>query len=146
MIYFTFYETPIQTLRLVGDGRSLTGLYMMSEKHHLIPPRDWLEDESVAPFPETKQQLTAYFAGTLTKFDLPLKLQGTIFQQQVWEALKTIPYNTTMSYGELAKVFWATQSISCSWFSQWTKSSVDRCALSPCDCSQWQVNGIWWWY
>lgn len=103
MIYFTFYETPIQTLRLVGDGRSLTGLYMMSEKHHLIPPRDWLEDESVAPFPETKQQLTAYFAGTLTKFDLPLKLQGTIFQQQVWEALKTIPYNTTMSYGELAQ-------------------------------------------
>ena len=105
MIYFTFYESPIQTLRLVSDGRSLIGLYMMSDKHHLIPPCDWLEDEFVAPFPETKQQLRAYFAGTLTKFDLPLKLQGTIFQQRVWEALKTIPYGTTMSYGELAKAF-----------------------------------------
>lgn len=103
MIYFTFYESPIQTLRLLCDGRSLIGLYMMSEKHHLIPQSDWLEDESVAPFLETKQQLTAYFAGTLTKFDLPLKLQGTIFQQQVWEALKTISYGTTMSYGELAQ-------------------------------------------
>ena len=103
MIYFTFYESPIQLLRLVSDGRSLIGLYMMSEKHHLIPQSDWLEDDYVAPFPETKQQLTAYFAGSLTKFDLPLKMQGTIFQQRIWEALKTIPYGTTMSYGELAQ-------------------------------------------
>lgn len=103
MIYFTFYQSPIQSLRLVSDGRSLIGLYMMSEKHHLIPQSDWLEDESVEPFPETKQQLTAYFAGRLTNFDLPLQMQGTIFQQRVWEALKTIPYGKTISYGELAK-------------------------------------------
>ena len=103
MIYFTFYESPIQSLRLISNGRSLIGLYMMSEKHHLIPQSDWLEDDSVAPFPETKQQLTAYFAGTLIKFDLPLQMQGTMFQQRVWEALKTIPYGTTMSYGELAQ-------------------------------------------
>ena len=103
MIYFTFYESPIQSLRLVSDGRSLIGLYMMSEKHYLIPQSDWLEDESVEPFPETKQQLTTYFAGRLTKFDLPLQMQGTIFEQRVWEALKTIPYGKTISYGELAK-------------------------------------------
>lgn len=103
MIYFTFYESPIQSLRLVSDGRLLIGLYMMSEKHHLIPQSDWLEDDSTAPFPETKQQLKAYFAGTLTEFDLPLWVQGTIFQQRVWEALKSIPYGTTISYSELAK-------------------------------------------
>jgi methylated-DNA-[protein]-cysteine S-methyltransferase len=103
MIYYTVYESPIQTLRLISDGRSLTGLYMMSEKHLLTPQDDWVEDESVAPFPETKQQLTAYFAATLTEFELPLQIQGTLFQQRVWEALKTIPHGTTMSYGELAQ-------------------------------------------
>jgi methylated-DNA-[protein]-cysteine S-methyltransferase len=103
MIYSTVYESPIQTLRLVSDGRSLMGLYMMSEKHLLTPQGDWVEDESVAPFPETKQQLSAYFAGPLTEFELPLQMQGTLFQQRIWEALKTIPYGTTMSYGELAQ-------------------------------------------
>jgi methylated-DNA-[protein]-cysteine S-methyltransferase len=103
MIYFTVYESPIQSLRLVSDGRSLIGLYMLSEKHDLMPQNDWVEDESVAPFPATTEQLTAYFAGTLTEFDLPLQLQGTIFQQRVWAALKTIPYGTTISYGKLAQ-------------------------------------------
>lgn len=102
MIYFTFYESPIQSLRLVSDGRSLIGLYMMSEKHHLISQEDWLEDDSIAPFPETKEQLTAYFAGTLTEFDLPLKMEGTVFQEIVWESLRNIPYGKTISYGELA--------------------------------------------
>jgi methylated-DNA-[protein]-cysteine S-methyltransferase len=103
MIYFTTYESPIQLLRLVSDGRSLMGLYMLSEKHLLASHRDEVEDESVEPFPETKRQLTAYFAGSLTEFDLPLQMQGTVFQQRVWEALRTIPYGTTLSYGALAQ-------------------------------------------
>jgi methylated-DNA-[protein]-cysteine S-methyltransferase len=103
MIYFTTYESPIQTLQLVSDGQSLIGLYMMSEKHSLQQQSDWVEDDAIAPFPETKQQLNEYFAGTLTEFDLPIQLHGTEFQQKVWEVLKTIPYGTTMSYGELAK-------------------------------------------
>jgi methylated-DNA-[protein]-cysteine S-methyltransferase len=103
MIYYTTYESPIQTLRLVCDGRSLTGLYMMSEKHLFVSQSDWVEDDAVAPFAEAKEQLSAYFAGTLTEFDLPLQMQGTPFAQSVWEALKTIPYGTTMSYGALAQ-------------------------------------------
>jgi methylated-DNA-[protein]-cysteine S-methyltransferase len=103
MIYFTVYDSPIQSLRLVSDGRSLMGLYMMSEKHSFMSQSNWVEDDSVAPFGEAKEQLSAYFAGTLTEFDLPLQMQGTPFQQSVWEALKTIPYGTTVSYGELAQ-------------------------------------------
>ncbi len=103
MIYFTFYESPIQTLRLVSDGQSLMGLYMQSEKHLQTPQSDWIEDGSVMPFPEAKQQLTDYFAGTLTEFELPLQMKGTLFQGHIWEALRTIPYGTTISYGELAQ-------------------------------------------
>lgn len=48
------------------------------------------------------RQLSAYFAGELTAFDLPLHLEGTEFQRSVWDQLVRIPYGETWSYGELA--------------------------------------------
>ena len=47
-------------------------------------------------------QLTAYFAGELRDFSLPLRAGGTAFQQSVWAALRAIPFGATISYGELA--------------------------------------------
>ena len=49
------------------------------------------------------EQLTAYFAGELDTFDLPLAPRGTPFQRTVWAALQEIPYGETTSYGELAE-------------------------------------------
>ena len=50
-----------------------------------------------------KRQLQAYFTNPATHFTLPLELQGTPFQQKVWQALQAIPVSQTLSYGELAK-------------------------------------------
>lgn len=58
------------------------------------------EDETVL---QTIQQLTEYFQGTRKTFDLPLVIQGTDFQIQVWEQLLKIPYATTVSYAEQAE-------------------------------------------
>ena len=52
---------------------------------------------------EAVRQLEAYFAGTLTCFDLPLRMEGTTFRLRCWEALSTIPYGETISYGEQAR-------------------------------------------
>ena len=51
---------------------------------------------------QTIHQLEAYFAGQLQSFDLPIKLTGTVFQQQVWQQLQRIPYGQTFSYAQLA--------------------------------------------
>ncbi|MBO3088667.1 methylated-DNA--[protein]-cysteine S-methyltransferase [Cellulomonas dongxiuzhuiae] len=48
------------------------------------------------------QQLTAYLAGELRGFDLPLRYRGSPFQQRVWEGLRAVPYGTTTTYGALA--------------------------------------------
>src|SRR4051812_16300894 len=48
------------------------------------------------------EQLTAYFAGMLREFDLPLAPHGTAFQQLVWEQLRLIGYGETTSYGAIA--------------------------------------------
>lgn len=48
------------------------------------------------------EELSAYFGGQLKDFTVPLSLRGTDFQRQVWEALRTIPYGQTCSYGDIA--------------------------------------------
>lgn len=50
------------------------------------------------------ESLERYFAGELSALEgLPVMLEGTPFQRQVWEALRTIPCGQTRSYGELAR-------------------------------------------
>lgn len=72
---------------------------MMDQTHE--PNRaNWEQDDDV--FGDAVEQLGAYFAGELTSFDLDLELVGTEFQRRVWEALRTIPYGETRSYGEIA--------------------------------------------
>lgn len=48
-------------------------------------------------------QLTEYFEGKRTTFDLPLLFAGTSFQEEVWAALMDVPYGTTTSYLALAR-------------------------------------------
>jgi methylated-DNA-[protein]-cysteine S-methyltransferase len=52
---------------------------------------------------ETKEQLTEYFNGTRTSFDLPMLWVGTEFQKSVWKALMNIPFGKTETYLELSK-------------------------------------------
>lgn len=48
-------------------------------------------------------QVAAYFAGDLTRFDLPLNPAGTEFQQSVFRAMQAIPMGETKTYGEIAR-------------------------------------------
>jgi methylated-DNA-[protein]-cysteine S-methyltransferase len=92
-------ETPIGRLVLESDGDVLIGVWLPGESRHLR--RD---AEDVPPvLKETATQLEEYFAGERTDFDLPMELDGTDFQREVWTELTRIPYGETISYGELAR-------------------------------------------
>ena len=60
---------------------------------------------------DTICQLQAYFAGELQSFDVPLEIVGTDFQKRVWNALRTIPYGQTRSYGEIASQIGAPRAV-----------------------------------
>lgn len=65
----------------------------------------WTDDPQGEPnalLIEAQRQLEAYFAGRLTRFDLPLTITGSPFDKRVWEAMRQIPYGQTRSYGEIA--------------------------------------------
>ena len=99
---FTYFDSPIGRLLLTTDGTALSGLYM--EPSRKTPSTEgWVNDPTIAPLAEAVRQLTEYFSGKRREFDLPLRLQGTAFQQRVWRELTEIPYGETWSYGQLAK-------------------------------------------
>ena len=50
-----------------------------------------------------EEELQSYFNGNLDTFTVPLAPIGTTFQKSVWEALQTIPYGDTCSYGFIAR-------------------------------------------
>lgn len=96
----TTVPSPIGPLTLVAVDGTLAGLYMDEQRH--APPSDRYGEHDPAAFAAVEAQLAAYFAGALTRFEVPLRLVGTPFQQEVWAALLEIPYGTTVSYRELA--------------------------------------------
>jgi methylated-DNA-[protein]-cysteine S-methyltransferase len=90
----TVYESPVGPLRLESRDGALVGLELNAR-----PGPENLDDPVLA---EAVAQLTAYFAGERTSFDLPLRLHGNPFEQRVWSELRNIPYGETTSYGAIA--------------------------------------------
>jgi AraC family transcriptional regulator, regulatory protein of adaptative response / methylated-DNA-[protein]-cysteine methyltransferase len=52
---------------------------------------------------QLRRELTEYFAGERTHFEVPLVYPGSDFQRAVWNALLEIPYGETRSYEALAR-------------------------------------------
>ena len=98
------FDTPIGTLRLVGNERHLERVDLPNTAVRQ-PDAAWREKRSALPaaLHAAKRQLVEYFDGTRRDFDLPLAPRGTAFQCQVWEELRHISYGETISYGELAR-------------------------------------------
>ena len=92
-------DTPIGRLVLESDGDVLIGVWLPDERRH--GRRD--ADDVPTVLKETASQLEEYFAGERTEFDVPMELDGTPFQKEVWAELSRIGYGETISYGELAR-------------------------------------------
>lgn len=99
--YYTTIDSPLGPLVALSDGAFLTGLYLPNHKGWNGPAAAWVESET--PFAAGRRQLSEYFAGTRQEFDVPLRSEGTPFQQQVWRELARIPFGTTITYAELAR-------------------------------------------
>jgi len=93
-------ETPVGVLVLEGDDEQLTRVWLPSE--HGAPEQAPRRTAGNGALAAASRQLTEYFRGRRRRFELPLAMGGTPFQQSVWWALADIPYGTTVTYGELA--------------------------------------------
>lgn len=87
--------TPLGFLRLETTAKGISRVRFCVDAWDAGYPTPALE--------RAIRQLRRYFGGLPESFDVPLDLQGTPFQQRVWEALRSIAPGTVRTYGELAR-------------------------------------------
>lgn len=93
-------DSPIGRLLVVATGEALSGLWIADHERAPAPPPGSVEGGATVD--RVHDQLAGYFAGTRVDFDLPLALEGTPFQREVWRALLDVPYGATASYRDIA--------------------------------------------
>jgi AraC family transcriptional regulator of adaptative response/methylated-DNA-[protein]-cysteine methyltransferase len=109
-------EKGVCAVRLGEDDAKLK-----AELAHEYPAAELYQDESSA-LNEWVKEILNYLAGQQPKLDLPLDIQATAFQRQVWEALRTIPYGSTRSYGEVAVALGQPKAV---------RAVAHACAVNP---------------
>ena len=97
MKYIWYSTFPRVNLGFIEDDGVITGIFFAGGA-----------EDNLTPMSETPlikraiSQLSEYFDGERTSFDLPISPSGTGFQKKVWDALLTIPYGETRSYKDIA--------------------------------------------
>ena len=94
MLFIQYYKSLIGDLKITASETALLKIEHVTELG---------ENTGNSITKKTQMQLEDYFLGKRKSFDIPLDLQGTDFQKQVWQALIQIPYGKTCSYKELAQ-------------------------------------------
>ena len=104
-LYSTVIDSPVGPLTIVASATGLRALMWMGEGdvRVRIGAVEGGDTDPNGVIEATATQLDEYFAGTRTEFDLPLDPVGTGFQQAAWDALRSIPFGETVSYGEQAR-------------------------------------------
>lgn len=108
-LYFKTLHTPLGPMLAMAERRGLVMLEFL-DRPILMREIDELRSRygyligagDSALLSRIEDELNRYFDGSLTRFDVPLHTPGSIFQNQVWEALRQVPYGTTCTYGEIA--------------------------------------------
>lgn len=95
--------SPVGDLTLVARGAALAAILWQDDQPTRVRLGTLREDGAHPVLLQTQRQLEEYFAGTRRQFDVPLDFAGTDFQKEVWQALLTIPFGQTRSYGEIAR-------------------------------------------
>ena len=93
-LYYDNLQTPLGAMQVCATDKAIKSIHFVerTEKAH--------------PNPITQRackQLSEYFAGQRSEFDLPLQADGTPFQQRVWQALNDISFGETCSYQDIAR-------------------------------------------
>ena len=89
-------NTPLGSLLICGNSDGITEVTFRDE----LP----ISTQTPLVLEDAVQQITAYFQGKRTQFELKIHPKGTSFQKKVWDFLQQIPYGKTKSYQEMANL------------------------------------------
>lgn len=115
VIPYTITPTELGLLMVAGSSRGLLYVAMSGDAESLA--QDFsrrfgkkglqlgvrMSEQSASELSDWTRQILDYLEGKLRNWSLPIDVQGTPFQQEVWEALRQIPYGETRTYAQLAR-------------------------------------------
>jgi len=96
MNYCAIIDSPLGKLGIATSNHRLVKIDFVAASYPLLPPQNEFTAQIIT-------QLNNYFSDPGYSFTIPMAIQGTDFQQRVWQALQAIPSGTTFTYGHLAK-------------------------------------------
>jgi methylated-DNA-[protein]-cysteine S-methyltransferase len=94
--YYGYYASPIGLIEIGGTATGVTSLSFVE--------RCRADFDSHSMLDQATRQIDEYFDGRRHAFDLPIDLQGTPFQREVWQQLLKVPFGQTVSYQDIANV------------------------------------------
>jgi AraC family transcriptional regulator of adaptative response/methylated-DNA-[protein]-cysteine methyltransferase len=126
-LYYACASTPLGLVLVATTERGICKIAFGDDKGGLVAElqqefanAELVADPArVAPF---ITQVDAYLRGTRERFDLPLDIAATAFQQRVWDALRRIPYGQTRSYSEIATAVGSPRAV---------RAVASACASNP---------------
>ena len=109
MNYVHHYDSPLGGITLSSDGQALTGLMFDDEKYFgetfsASGTPSTGDTPALPAFAEAVRWLDTYFSGRDPGFLPPIALRNTPFRREVCEIMLTIPYDRTMTYGDIAAI------------------------------------------
>ncbi len=106
-IAYAIVDSPLGRLLVAATTRGVCAVYMASSDAELVTalkaeyPRAGVEADH-RPLKRWARDIVGHLEGRRPRLDLPLDIQATAFQWQVWTALTEIPYGETRTYKEVA--------------------------------------------
>ncbi|MRW93274.1 methylated-DNA--[protein]-cysteine S-methyltransferase [Duganella sp. FT80W] len=95
-------DSPVGKLRLVAKGDALAAILWEVDRPDRVKLAPLVDNPDNVVLNQVAQQLSEYFTGRRSGFNVKLDFKGTEFQRKVWAALLTIPFGETRTYGEIA--------------------------------------------
>jgi methylated-DNA-[protein]-cysteine S-methyltransferase len=105
------YHSPVGVIKIKISGSYVIELLYINNASETSPETMQLSGEEKKVLKKCIIQFDEYFSGKRKIFDLPVKQEGTVFQQKVWNELIKIPFDKTISYLQLAQRLGDVKSI-----------------------------------
>ncbi len=99
-VAYTFLSSPFGRILVAWGDAALVRVGIRGESEEKIPA-EWRFEPDLEC--DATRQLREYFAGGRRSFELPVRLEGTPFRNNVWRALERIPFGETVSYRQVGE-------------------------------------------
>ncbi|WP_083781423.1 methylated-DNA--[protein]-cysteine S-methyltransferase [Nitrosococcus watsonii] len=115
-IHFAIGECSLGAILIAQSNRGICAIFMDDDPEKLARDLKELFPHAIlisgdAPFEQFIAKIVAFVEAPGISLNLPLDIRGTAFQQRVWQALRTIPAGSTVSYTDIAKRIGALKSV-----------------------------------